>query len=187
MNRIQFNLYTAHYTDNDETRLVAHAMVVDQEGVLKIRRQHSDTMSYMDIRLDALVQFFERVKQVVANGFIGDVPTIDVTIHGCNSNFNQLAAKIGKVYRDLKTFEEDVSDVLELKLRRANRSKYTHHDLQFKLVSLMLQINRTAQLDVKFKPCSSKLSHMGVALQAAQAHLIKCQAATNIVPFKVVQ
>lgn len=183
MSQLQFNVYTAHYTEHEATKLIAHSLLVDQDGIVKLIKQTSTSMTYMQIRLDALCQFFERIEKAIESA-ITAYELITITVCGCNSNFNKLAVKLGSVYRDLQPLatSSDVIALLKLKLRRKDRSYYLHHDLMMRLMSSMLRLSTKVQLHVKFKPASTNTPQMVTALQGAE--LAYSQHNTNVIPLK---
>lgn len=183
MSDIQFHVYTAHYTEHESNKLMAHSLLVDQDGVSKLIKQTSTEMTYMQIRLDALCQFFERVEKAIEPA-ITAYNSITVTVYGCNSNFNKLAVKLGSVYRDLQPLAEngDVVGLLNLKLRRKDRSYYPHHRLMVRLMSSLLRLSTKVQLHIKFKPASGNTPQMVTALQVAE--LAYTQYNSNVIPLK---
>jgi hypothetical protein len=169
MSNIRLDVYTAHYTKHEPTNLIAHSLLVDQDGAVKLIKQTSNTMTYMQIRLDELCKLFERIEKAIEPA-INSYESMVVTVYGCNSNFNKLAVKLASVYRDLQPLASScgVVDLLNLKLRRRDRSYYIHQNLLVRLMSSLLRLSTKVQLQVKFKPAGTNTPQMVTVLQAAE-------------------
>lgn len=77
------------------------------------------------------------------------------------------------IFDQLKEYDEDAWDVLDIKLRRANRQRYEYHNDMATVVRSLLSLNKICtKLNFKFMVSSPrKHPHMSIAYQKAEQSL----------------
>ena len=184
---MNFTLSIGHFTDNTEKVLKGTGF----GGVLEIGphtqlfKGYSEDGSYMDVSLQGVVDvlsfIYERLSTHVS--LHGKSEPITITLKVKESNVWKVVDKLGRVFHDLHNFkEDDVRFLLDTKLLKKNRSKSETHDLQKKIVTLLLSIHSLSTLNL-YVP---KVNRCDTSFQVAYTVVVEKnkQCESNIIPLR---
>lgn len=165
------DIYTACYADNKEKKLKGTgfgALIVTKTKKQTISG-HSDTLSYLDLWMEEMATVIEGL---LGTGVVHTFESVALAIHTYEMNTGKVLQKLKKVYDEVKQYGPDSWDIVELKLRRANKTYYPYHNAMLRIVMTMLQYNVTIPLNViLFTKKVKGNDQMTIALQKAEAAL----------------
>lgn len=163
------DIYTGTFSDNIDKKIKGTgfaAICKGKHGSATVTA-YNEELSYMELWMKEMAS--------ILGQFQFDVTQFDgcvIAIHTWTPNLNLMCKKLHSIYNELKSYDEDMWDVVTLKLRRKNRSKYPYHDDAVSIVLSLLRINQTMPLNVLFLVTAPKKQPvMGLAYQKAEVAL----------------
>lgn len=133
------NLYTGLYSDNINKQIPGTAfgalMVTGSES--KHKSAYDANSTYMTVWMENIAQLLERIAEQSA------LPeSLSIFTHVWNNNVHTMCKKLLSIYNELKDHDSSLWVVLDLKLRRKNKSYYEYHDKMKRIVIALLTINK---------------------------------------------
>lgn len=163
------DIYTGVYADNIDKKKpgAAFGAVCVGKGGNSSTSSYDPNMSYMQIWMTEIAAL---LSEIPVDHLSYD--SLYLMIHTWTPNINKMCKKMQSIFDQLKELNEDAWDVLDIKLRRANRSRYEYHAEMKKIVRSLLLLNRRIKLTFSFKVSSPRHHpHMGIAYQKAEVAL----------------
>lgn len=133
------NLYTGLYSDNINKKVPGTAfgaiMVTGSDS--NHRAKYDPSSTYMTVWMNNIAQLFEK---------IAEQPTLPESIslftHVWNNNVHTMCKKLLSIFTELKDHDPSLWMVIDLKLRRKNKSYYEYHDEMKRILIALLTINK---------------------------------------------
>lgn len=186
---MKINLSIGHYTDNTEKVLKGTGFggVMEIGSHTQLFKKYSEHGSYMDVSLEGLIDTLEFIHNRLEHhlSLNGETEPLTLTIKVKESNVWKVVDKLGRVFHDLQNFKpEDSQFILDSKLLRKNRTKSDTHDLQKKIVTLLLSIHRLTTLNL-YVP---KVNRPDTCFQVAYSVVVQenTQNETNVIQLRKV-
>lgn len=133
------NIYTGLYSDNINKEIpgTAFGAIMSAGGESKHTSTYDPNATYMVLWMDNMASLLEK---------IADQCTLHESItlftHVWNNNVHIMCKKLLSIFNELKDHEPTLWKVLDLKLRRKNKSYYEYHVSMKRIVIALLTINR---------------------------------------------
>lgn len=166
------DIYTACYADNKEKKYkgVGFGAVVVTKTKRRTFSEFSNDSTYLEIWMDEVATLLE---SLIGNGVVHDFESVALGIHTYEMNTGKVMQKIKKVYEQLRQYDSESWDVVDLKLRRANKPYYPYHDAMVRIVKVMLQYDKSIPLTlILFTKKLKGVPEMTLALQHAEKAVI---------------
>lgn len=167
------DIYTGTYVDNKFKKVSGvgfAAICKGKSGASTVTEAYPDETSIIQVWMDEMALILRRIP---ADHTQFDGTTI--IIHSWSMNLKQVTGKMQSIYDQLKGYDEDMWDVIPVKLRKKNGQYHPYHDSMVKILTSLLQHNQTMPLDVRFVSTSPKNKSeggiMGLAWQKAETAL----------------
>lgn len=133
------NLYTGLYSDNINKQIPGTAfgalMVTGSDSSHK--SAYDTKATYMTMWMSNIAQLLERIAEQSA------LPeSLSLFTHVWNNNVHTMCKKLLSIYNELKEHNPSLWVVLDLKLRRKNKSYYEYHNEMKRIVLALLTINK---------------------------------------------
>lgn len=170
--------YTAYYTDSiqKEQEGIAFAAVrVSNDEKTKIIASHDGNETYMTMWLKSVANILEELDARITQKLDSEY-TMLVNIWVGHPNIIAIGKKLTSIIKDCQNYDQDMSRIVELKLKKRNGTKYNHHDYQKRIVMAMLSLDKKLKLHFRIKQGNPRQSEMGIAYQAAKDALLQRQS-----------
>lgn len=165
------DIYTACYTDNKEKKLKGTgfgALIVTKTKKQSIS-EYSDTLSYLELWMEEMADILE---SMLGADVVHEFEGMTLALHTYEMNTGRVLQKLKKVYDQMKEYGPDCWDVVELKLRRSNKTYYTYHTAMVRIVNTLLNYNASIPLQLMlFTKKVKGNEQMTIALQKAESAL----------------
>lgn len=170
-NTIEFEVFTSYYVDPQNPTRSCFAAMYAQAGINKVRQftMVSSEDTYMSVWMKGVSAVLTELEKFTHHPDITPDTTIQFTIYMWHPNIQAIGLKLNSVYRDLAPFVDDVSALMNVKLRKKNKQRYDHHDDQARILNTLLDINKRVRVKLKFKPLPPTSGLMPAAYQLANA------------------
>lgn len=162
------DMYTGVFTDNIDKKKPGAAF-----GAVMVNKHRVATTSNYDPASTYLQIWMKNIAEqldAIAKSPLTDTE-VTMFVHTWTPNINKMCVKMQSVFDQLKSYDEDAWDVLDIKLRRANRQRYEYHNDMVTIVKSLLVLNRRPNTKFSFQfvvTSPRKQQHMGVAYQKAE-------------------
>lgn len=163
------DIFTAVYTDNKEKKYkgTGYGAIVVTKTKRRSFSEYNPNTTYLQMWMEETSSLLE---QLIGGDTIHDFESLVIGLHTYESNTGRILEKIKKVFVQMKDYEEDSWDVVELKLRRSNKTYYPYHDAMVQIVFLLLNYNKHTPVQlVLFTQKKKNIPEMTLALQKAEA------------------
>lgn len=164
------DIYTAVHSDNINKQKPGSAF-----GAVCVGKVNTQTRAAYDEDKTYLPMWMASMSVIIgsiANGSLG-YESVTLLIHTWTPNINKMCKKLQSIFEQLKDLDEEAWDVVEIKLRRSNRTKYEYHDDMAAILLHLLHLNKHVPTQVQFCITSpKKATQMSVAHQKAELALI---------------
>lgn len=169
------DIYTGVFTDNIEKKRSGSAFgaVLVGKGGNSSSGVYNPNMTYMQIWMTEIATY---ISEIPVDHLSYD--SLTLFVHTWTPNINKMCAKMQSIFNQMKDLNEDAWDVLDVKLRRANRQRYEYHAEMRQIVRSLLQLNRRTKLNFQFKVSAPrKFPLMGIAYQKAETASLRAVTA----------
>jgi len=163
------DIYTGTYVDNKDKQVKGVAFAAICKG-----KKGSYTHTNTDPEQTSAMEMWMSEMDTILKRIPADTTQFEecaLIIHSWSHNLKKITSKMQSIYNQLKEYDEDMWDVVAIKLRRANGTKYPYHDQMASIMLTLLRYNKMLPLDVKFVSTSPKNAAMGLAYQRAEVAL----------------
>lgn len=133
------NLYTGLYSDNinKEVPGTAFGVIMVTGSDSSHRSAYDASSTYMNVWMENIACLLSRLAEQSA------LPeSLSLFTHVWNNNVHIMCKKLQSIFNELRDHDPSLWVVLDLKLRRKNKSYYEYHDAMKRIVTALLTINK---------------------------------------------
>jgi len=179
----QINIFTGHFTDNIEKKNpgVSFGAVIVRDSEVITSDEFSLTDSYLTLWLKSVLGILKQLEEVSVQRKLVPNLEMSVQVFAAHKNVIAISRKLQDIFDELKRHKTDVTKLLHVKLRRANRSFYDYHDTMVEIVTTLLAIHaNTSTFRFQFASLPKTNPHMRTAQQHAEIVHGEANQASNV-------
>lgn len=184
---MHLDIYTGHYTDNKNGASFNSIISIDGQIDDKQFNLYGESDTYQTIYITGCLTTLNFLTTLT----FPQAPTF--ALHSVHNNTSKLMKRIEDVFNNVRKYNaispSQIREVIDLKMRRSNRSKFDNHDQIVDIVMSLMTLHYKYSHSFKFAAVQTfKHEQMRDALQFATLHHTKAvekgTEQSNVIEFK---